>query len=197
MAEKPTSVNEDAVTSGAIKRITKACGSCRQSKVRCDGKTPCSRCHNLIKACNYAERPRDLTEERFERLEQEILNLRSQLDFLNSQHTPSAHTTSHPSNQTALPLSLPRSAIYENGSLPNSGGYYSNSNAYPSSVQLPLPLSPSAPSTAAVTSPLSSTTEHRTRKRKRSQLEVRSELPVDFVSKGLLNEERARQYFNT
>ncbi|KAG7143242.1 putative transcriptional regulatory protein C3H8.08c like [Verticillium longisporum] len=44
------------------KRIPKACGACRQSKVKCDGQRPCSRCHSLRKVCTFTERPKDANE---------------------------------------------------------------------------------------------------------------------------------------
>ncbi|KAG7129352.1 hypothetical protein HYQ45_011376 [Verticillium longisporum] len=36
------------------KRIPKACGACRQSKVKCDGQRPCSRCHSLRKVSSQS-----------------------------------------------------------------------------------------------------------------------------------------------
>ena len=161
-------------TSG-IKRIPKACGACRQSKVRCDGEKPCTRCSNLKKECKYDERPRDPTEDRFQRLEQEVFDFRAQLSILASRPP-----------------------------LPGSDGPLPHGNMSPQATHMvvngPLSASPVAAQSvpaASVTSPLSSTSEQKTRKRKRSQLQLRQDAPLDFVSRGLLSETQARSFFNT
>jgi hypothetical protein len=83
-------------------RIPKACKKCRESKLKCDEKRPCSRCAIAHIECVYAERPlRD--SERIEKLEQEIVRLNQRLSV--AEHvSPSASYsvdsiggTSHPS----------------------------------------------------------------------------------------------------
>ncbi|UZP38173.1 hypothetical protein NXS19_005989 [Fusarium pseudograminearum] len=61
------------------KRIPTSCGSCRQSKVKCDGSRPCSRCQQLQKTCNFIEKPKEPHELRIEALEKEIESLRARL----------------------------------------------------------------------------------------------------------------------
>ena len=167
-----------AETSSGIKRITKACGSCRQSKVRCDGNNPCARCKGLGKACSYQDRPKEPTEDRLERLEQEIPMLKEQISVLQNREVSSNY-------------------VSERG----------NGHGLTSIVAVPPPpthrlfpsthTSPTAASTAAITSPLSSTSEQHQRKRKRSHLQVRKDPVPDFVSKGLIAEDIARSCFDT
>ncbi|GAM89755.1 hypothetical protein ANO11243_077940 [Dothideomycetidae sp. 11243] len=69
------------------KRMPKACGSCRQSKVRCDEVRPaCGRCHSMQKACVYAERPKTAEEIRIQELEDEVMLLRQQLQTYAAQN---------------------------------------------------------------------------------------------------------------
>jgi uncharacterized Zn finger protein (UPF0148 family) len=75
------SVSNIATSSAGKRRIPKACGSCRASKVRCDGANPCARCGNLKKVCIYVERPPDPHQERIESLEREIFTLKEKLDY--------------------------------------------------------------------------------------------------------------------
>jgi Fungal Zn(2)-Cys(6) binuclear cluster domain len=174
MSDLPNHAPE--ATSG-IKRIPKACGSCRQSKVRCDGQKPCARCENLKKECNYIERPKDATEDRFERLELEVMNLKDQVSRLqNHQTSPSC----------------------QHGLMRNGSARSAETAPHTASHQiaiLPFTASPTAQTTVAVTSPVSSTNDQISRKRKRSQLQVRQEAAADFVVKGLITEEQARSCF--
>ncbi|KAJ5085403.1 transcriptional regulator family: Fungal Specific TF [Penicillium argentinense] len=80
------------------KRIPKACGACRDSKVskqafpvgvvsiltdcqvKCDGERPCGRCQKLTKQCVFFEIPKDPVAERLEGVESEVQFLREQLD---------------------------------------------------------------------------------------------------------------------
>lgn len=170
---------DEATSSSTIKRIPKACGSCRQSKVRCDGSKPCERCQKLLKECIYAERPRDPTEDRFGRLEQEVFDLRAQINFLQTQRPDLVHNDGLPTHITTQQMMVSQSpaACAVDGS---------------------WSASPAAALTSAtVTSPLSSTTEQNTRKRKRTLLQLRQDAPSDFISSGLLRVDTARLCFNT
>ncbi|KAH6615903.1 hypothetical protein B0J18DRAFT_403218 [Chaetomium sp. MPI-SDFR-AT-0129] len=74
------------------KRIPKACGSCRVSKVKCDGLRPCSRCHALRKVCEFVERPKDPHESIVEALESEVEALKAQVNNMTSNSLPSPST---------------------------------------------------------------------------------------------------------
>lgn len=67
-------------TGSKRRRIPKACGACRRSKVRCDEQRPCGRCRASSLECLYVERPPDPVAERFERLENAISGLQARLD---------------------------------------------------------------------------------------------------------------------
>ncbi|KAK6387184.1 hypothetical protein LTS17_000450 [Exophiala oligosperma] len=78
---------KDVVTTGK-KRIPKACGSCRASKVRCSGQHPCSRCQQLKRVCIFVKRPQDPNELKFESLQHELQLLKQRLDNQqNASHT--------------------------------------------------------------------------------------------------------------
>lgn len=179
--------HEGATAPVSIKRTPKACAACRQSKVRCDGLKPCSRCRNHRKECNYAERPRDPVDERFERLEQEIYTLREQIANLQTQQI--LHTS------VRAPLDLSPISVRENGDPQGHASHPSQPGA--TSTPHALATSPTATSTAPVASPVSLSNDQFGRKRKRSGLQMRQEPPVDFVRKGLLNEDHARSCFKT
>ncbi|KAK0383861.1 hypothetical protein NLU13_7953 [Sarocladium strictum] len=59
------------------KRLPKACGACRSSKVKCDRRSPCSRCRHLQKDCIFERLPKDEKDIRIESLEKEISELKS------------------------------------------------------------------------------------------------------------------------
>ncbi|KAL3459770.1 hypothetical protein BJX64DRAFT_199504 [Aspergillus heterothallicus] len=81
----------------SMKRIPKACGACRQSKVKCDGKRPCTRCEKLKKQCVFFEIPKDPVTERLESVESEIQRLQAQLaDMRELLRVNNAHPRSHP-----------------------------------------------------------------------------------------------------
>ncbi|OQE03012.1 hypothetical protein PENVUL_c036G01024 [Penicillium vulpinum] len=103
------------------KRIPKACSACRQSKVKCDGERPCTRCQKLEKQCVFFEIPKDPVSEyalvvcnyqprltfprRIESVESEVQYLRRQLDEIHnllqqsrSQPTPKSQLTHSPSH---------------------------------------------------------------------------------------------------
>ncbi|QUC22818.1 uncharacterized protein UV8b_07059 [Ustilaginoidea virens] len=61
------------------RRIPTSCGACRQSKVKCDGRRPCSRCRSLQKVCKFEERPKVAHQLEIDELKREVENLRLQL----------------------------------------------------------------------------------------------------------------------
>ncbi|KAH7185068.1 uncharacterized protein B0J16DRAFT_286640 [Fusarium flagelliforme] len=86
------------------KRIPTSCGSCRQSKVKCDGSRPCSRCQQLQKPCNFVQRPKEPHELKIEELEKEIQLLRARLPPEPS-HTARPFPNDYaPDNQRSLPF---------------------------------------------------------------------------------------------
>lgn len=174
-----------------IRRIPKACGACRSSKVRCDGLQPCSRCQNLRKECNYAERPPNPNEDRFERVErdvkrlsQHLMSLQDQLSALVNGNSPTQFDVAPPS-KSAYGSNVPPATHVLPSPRPNP------------SIQSVASASPAATSTATFASPLSLPHDQPARKRKKTGLQIRRESPLDFVAKGLLTYEDARTCFET
>ncbi|CDZ97708.1 FOG: Transposon-encoded proteins with TYA, reverse transcriptase, integrase domains in various combinations [Phaffia rhodozyma] len=54
---------------GTRKRVGVACTLCRSRKVKCSGKTPCTRCASLGTTCTFEEVPEDLKQAAFARKE--------------------------------------------------------------------------------------------------------------------------------
>ncbi|KAE8386272.1 C6 zinc finger domain protein [Aspergillus alliaceus] len=77
------------------KRVPKACSACRQSKVRCDGKRPCTRCKRARKQCVFFEIPKDPTSERLENVEAEVQRLRAHINDMHE--LARVHTQPDPS----------------------------------------------------------------------------------------------------
>ncbi|KUM64942.1 hypothetical protein ACN42_g2170 [Penicillium freii] len=109
------------IPSTGKRRIPKACGACRQSKVKCDGERPCTRCQKLEKQCVFFEIPKDPVSEyehvlrsyqprltsprRIEDVESEVQHLRKQLDEMRellqesrSHPTPKPQLTQSPTH---------------------------------------------------------------------------------------------------
>ncbi|RKK83785.1 hypothetical protein BFJ69_g2522 [Fusarium oxysporum] len=78
------------------KRLPKACIACRQSKVKCNGSRPCSRCCQLQKTCHFVERPKEDHELKIEALQREIEFLKSRL-----QSTPAPMMECSPTTYSA------------------------------------------------------------------------------------------------
>ncbi|KAL4896517.1 hypothetical protein BDV59DRAFT_170884 [Aspergillus ambiguus] len=178
------------------KRIPKACASCRQSKVKCDGKRPCTRCEKLKRRCVFFEIPKDATTERFESVESEVRQLREQLDDLNGLLRLNTQTNVDSLGPALAPspLSLP---VQQPCSVPSPGQMVSappGIPAYlgPASVEL-------AGSQRNLLSQnnLSENKSARSGKRKRSGFEVRCDPISDFITEGLMTMEYAMSCFRT
>ncbi|KAK4508682.1 hypothetical protein PRZ48_002421 [Zasmidium cellare] len=88
--ELPNAQETDSPPIAKKRRIPKACASCRRSKLRCDEKRPCSRCVSTGNACVYFERPKDPTEERFEKIENALSGIQERLNVSHGQPSPVA-----------------------------------------------------------------------------------------------------------
>ncbi|CAG2007564.1 unnamed protein product [Fusarium graminearum] len=169
------------------KRIPTSCGSCRQSKVKCDGSRPCSRCQQLQKTCNFVEKPKEPHELRIEALEKEIESLRARLP-------PSAPNTARPFTSNYItdaerPLQFaPRTTFNPPSETlnPPADITYAHASSVPS--QLAVSTSTSSPETAS----------HfpRPPKRPRSSFETETPAAANIFSDDDLSNEEAELYFN-
>ncbi|KAL2022652.1 hypothetical protein VTK56DRAFT_4996 [Thermocarpiscus australiensis] len=191
------------------KRIPKACGSCRVSKVKCDGLRPCSRCRSLRKVCEFVERPKDPYEAKMEALEKEVESLKAQLNAPSiSNSLPSPRSWSGMTledagvdfnRQTPMPSSvLPRTfpTIHRSPSSDGSPGVVGG-------VTIPIlestRLSHEAPLHTVGTSAMGSTTGCH-KKRSRAHFEAATPPTItdlDPISAGLITLEAANSYFNS
>ncbi|KAH6677032.1 C6 zinc finger domain-containing protein [Plectosphaerella plurivora] len=159
------------------RRIPKACGACRQSKVKCDGQRPCSRCRSLRKTCNFVERPKDENELKIELLEKKIASLTERLAASSANAPPFPQQQQF---QTVLPITAPHSGSSTHTSPVN--------HIYPS---VPRQQSSTAGSPVVSIQPPGAVAG---RKRKRSHFEV-GELSVpDFIDVGLITHDEATAY---
>ncbi|KAL3483987.1 hypothetical protein BJX62DRAFT_230603 [Aspergillus germanicus] len=193
----------------SMKRIPKACSACRQSKVKCDGKRPCTRCEKLKKQCVFFEIPKDPVTERLESVESEVQRLQAQLadmrDMLrvNSQPRSDAHvpalTRIEPFSQPPPPdavqqqcresvsLTSPQQMTAEAGAV----GFMPQTTTTLSSVRGDIPLQ----SRIRPVPPYGD--GFRPSKKRRSGFEVREEPISDFVSMGMITLEYAVDCFTT
>ncbi|KAL3443212.1 hypothetical protein BJX65DRAFT_285618 [Aspergillus insuetus] len=193
----------------SMKRIPKACSACRQSKVKCDGKRPCTRCEKLKKQCVFFEIPKDPVTERLESVESEVQRLQAQLADMremlrvNSQPNSDAHglTGIDSFSQPQLPdpvqqqcresvsLTSPQQIATETGA--DVAGFMPPTSENPSSVhgaiQLQSRIRP-VPFHGGIPRPS---------KKRRSGFEVREEPISDFVSMGMITLEYAVDCFTT
>lgn len=169
--ESATETANSVEGASTIKRITKACGACRQSKLRCDGERPCGRCDKLGKDCVYLPRPIDPSENRFQRLEAEIAQLRGQVATLSQQL-----------QYGSVPVGTSNAFVMPTPTLQP-----------PVTVQSDQ-ISPSAQS-GSMASPVSVVGSAGTRKRKRQPVELRHDAPADFVTRALISNEQARTFW--
>ncbi|KAL4922603.1 hypothetical protein BDW62DRAFT_207314 [Aspergillus aurantiobrunneus] len=165
----------------SMKRIPKACSACRQSKVKCDGKRPCTRCEKLKKQCVFFEIPKDPVTERLESVESEVHRLQGQLDDMRQM----LRVVSQPESQTltgvGLPTPSPQQAMAENT------GFLAPEIRLPGTCS-EMPLQPRIPPVQEMDRPT---------KRRRSGFEVREEPISDFISKGLITMDYAVDCFTT
>ncbi|KAL2787880.1 C6 zinc finger domain protein [Aspergillus keveii] len=193
----------------SMKRIPKACSACRQSKVKCDGKRPCTRCEKLKKQCVFFEIPKDPVTERLESVESEVQRLQAQLADMremlrvNSQPHSDAHglTGIEPFSQPQLPdtlqqqcresisLTSPQQIPTETGA--DVAGFMPSTSANLSNVRGEISLQ----------SRIRPVPFHgdgsRPSKKRRSGFEVREEPISDFVSMGMITLEYAVDCFTT
>ncbi|PLB46869.1 C6 zinc finger domain protein [Aspergillus steynii IBT 23096] len=170
------------------KRIPKSCTNCRQSKVKCDGKRPCTRCDKIKKKCVFFETPKDPTTQRLETVENEVQRLNEQLEelrgLLHSQISQSCHESLRtPSPPRIAPTSASITAFDTMASpeaIPHSRQYSAAGEVH---LQSPLQAANSETS--------------RPSKRRRSGFEIRDEPVSDFISKGLITADYAVSCFNT
>ncbi|CAI6033450.1 hypothetical protein V2G26_001407 [Clonostachys chloroleuca] len=175
------------------KRIPKACGSCRQSKVKCDGQRPCSRCRSLKKVCVFTEPPKDEQERKIENLEKELDSLRAQIQVY-QQTIEVQHDTafSIPGPSSAPPMDVPVPQMQPpGGSLLASSGAFSTTRSPVEFNRSQLQQNNSSPSTTFQSCGTS------TGKRKRSHFEIEPIVAPDFASMGLISMEEAESYFAT
>ncbi|KAL4965741.1 putative C6 transcription factor, partial [Aspergillus stella-maris] len=167
-----------------MKRIPKACSACRQSKVKCDGKRPCTRCEKLKKQCIFFEIPKDPATERIESVETEVRRLQEQFEemrqMLRLQVSQPSQTVSVDALSQAQ-LSVP------DGSLPTTSPPQVLSRGNEFLPQSGIHLPPRVESHEM----------HRPAKRRRSGFEVREEPISDFVTKGLITPDYAVECFAT
>ncbi|KAH7127974.1 hypothetical protein B0J13DRAFT_142879 [Dactylonectria estremocensis] len=176
------------------KRIPKACGACRESKLRCDGKRPCTRCHSAKKVCAFVERPKDAQESKIQHLEDEIEALK---DRLQSSRAPRPDTVD--SNvfapmgvENPSPLNEQREAWHSAGPVPVQFSAQS--------INLPQPDAHEwYPSNSSNKSPNESLPSiEKDAKGKRLVFLMRGVDPMpDFITAGLLNEDQATSYSAT
>ncbi|PYH82143.1 C6 zinc finger domain protein [Aspergillus uvarum CBS 121591] len=193
------------------KRIPKACSACRQSKVRCDGKRPCSRCKRSCKPCIFYEIPKDPTTERLETVESEVQRLRAQIEAMAEllrlstqqsqaeglgqvQHAQSQFMEQHRAYPAEAAFPAPNHAVSDPGGIPmlfaaatSALNSERGSEFHP---QRGLSASSQSPS-------VMDTETARPFKRKRSGFEVKEEPILDFVSKGLMTADQAIACFRT
>ncbi|KAL4953564.1 C6 zinc finger domain protein [Aspergillus filifer] len=166
-----------------MKRIPKACSACRQSKVKCDGQRPCTRCEKLKKQCVFFEIPKDPATERIESVETEVRRLQEQLEEMRQM----LRVQQSQPNQTGSVDTLSQAQLsIPDGSLPTTSSqrmHGSGSNGYLPQTGIHLPEVESQ--------------THRPAKRRRSGFEVREEPISDFVTKGLITPDYALDCFTT
>ncbi|WPG97703.1 Hypothetical protein R9X50_00048400 [Acrodontium crateriforme] len=96
------------------RRIPKACKACRTAKKHCDEQRPCGRCTFSRIDCEFFERPKDLTTERFERIELALSGLNEKLanfapasEAINVHPSPTASQSTLHSMSTRHSMSVP------------------------------------------------------------------------------------------
>ncbi|CEL09281.1 Putative C6 zinc finger domain protein [Aspergillus calidoustus] len=194
----------------SMKRIPKACSACRQSKVKCDGKRPCTRCEKLKKQCVFFEIPKDPVTERLESVESEVQRLQAQLadmrQMLRGNSQPQNDTDTHvlagiePFSQ--LQPTDPDPAQQCRGSVSLiSPRQISAAASVPGLMPPAEPNFSSARGQIPVQSRVRRAQAHgdvfRASKKRRSGFEVREEPIADFVSLGMITLEYAVDCFTT
>ncbi|GLA41169.1 hypothetical protein AnigIFM63309_009257 [Aspergillus niger] len=163
------------------KRIPKACTSCRQSKVKCDGKRPCTRCKRARKQCVFFEIPKDPAVLRLENVEAEVQRLREQLSNVNE-----LLLRQSTQQQQQIAVTSPASAhvMSDPGTMPTflatdgMGGYHHHHHHWRG---FPTPGMEAARPTRS----------------RRSGFDIREEPILDFISRGMMTADQAMSCFRT
>ncbi|PYI04881.1 C6 zinc finger domain protein [Aspergillus sclerotiicarbonarius CBS 121057] len=183
------------------KRIPKACSACRLSKVKCDGKRPCTRCKRSRKRCVFFEVPKDPAVERLENVEAEVQRLRGQLGEMHELlrlHSQSgdhaaARGLSHGQQRTypgEIAIASPTHVMSDPGTMPafiadGQGGYHCRGVRYGSSYRDGDVLQFQTLGAA------------RSARQRRSGFDIREEPISDFISRGLMTVDQAMSCFRT
>ncbi|KAL2819038.1 hypothetical protein BDW59DRAFT_151646 [Aspergillus cavernicola] len=167
----------------AMKRIPKACSACRQSKVKCDGKRPCTRCEKLKKQCVFFEIPKDPVTERIENVESEVRCLQEELEEMKQMLRLHSQPDNEVLSQNQLPLQ-PLSRVSPPQGMPDNAGFLA-SGAIPSE----MPLQPRIHGSQGGI--------YRPARRQCSGFEVREEPISDFITKGMITMDYAVDCFTT
>ncbi|CZR49416.1 uncharacterized protein FPRO_08843 [Fusarium proliferatum ET1] len=161
------------------KRLPKACLACRQSKVKCNGSRPCSRCCQLQKTCQFVERPKEDHELKLEALQREIEFLKSQLQSYSSSVMERSPTTypaeDQPPFMTASRTDVPAHGVY-------------------TSAPARVPLQPVG--STCTSSPDTATFLNRAQGRSRSAFETDTVAPTTAELGIDMKDDEARLYFN-
>ncbi|RDW57883.1 putative C6 transcription factor [Aspergillus mulundensis] len=176
----------------SMKRIPKACSACRVSKVKCDGRRPCTRCQKIKKQCVFFEIPRDPVAERLESVESEVRRLQGQLDemreMLLQPQQPDAHAFNGAGQSTGPGAESQTSRCGESFSTISPAVTAMTENATGTFLgQSSVPLQQHVPALQ----------EMRPAKRRRSEFEIREEPISDFIRQGLITTAYARDCFTT
>ncbi|KAL4981742.1 hypothetical protein BDW68DRAFT_196104 [Aspergillus falconensis] len=175
----------------SMKRIPKACSACRQSKVKCDGKRPCTRCEKIKKQCIFFEIPKDPVAERLESVESELRRLQGQLDEM-KQMLRFGQAESRTQGRAGVLTGVEQSADANQQPSQESFSTISPPVMAESATFLEqgnMPMQPRVQAAQGET--------HRPAKRRRSGFEVREEPISDFISKGLITMDYAVDCFTT
>ncbi|OJJ03966.1 hypothetical protein ASPVEDRAFT_54239 [Aspergillus versicolor CBS 583.65] len=166
----------------SMKRIPKACSACRQSKVKCDGKKPCTRCEKLKKQCVFFEIPKDPATERIESVESEVRRLQDQLEEMKQMISARSQQALSGSGVGAgLSVSVQQPSVSPPQVVGDGAEFLAPDVRVPA-VQRLQDLQGDV---------------YRPPKRRRTGFEVREEPISDFISKGLITMDYAVECFTT
>ncbi|KAJ6440115.1 C6 zinc finger domain-containingprotein [Purpureocillium lavendulum] len=156
------------------RRIPTACGSCRYSKAKCDGKRPCSR-----KACAFEERPKDAQQIRIDLLEAQLGSLKAQLQS----QSPTSHVTATRDERVG-----PLASLQPDES-------HGSANTLGRPAISPLSAATALDATNLQNPSFGSPESAFIPPRRASHFDVVTVSLPDFVDVGLLSPEQARVYF--
>jgi hypothetical protein len=143
----------------------------------------------MEKECVYAARPRDPNEDRFDRLEGEIMALRHQIITMQSQAPPENLVSSGATQNVYSQVSGHTPGLISEN-VQHSGTAW-RTDGHPLNPVAVIGASPHSGVSLPAHSPVSVAGQ----KRKRTHVEVRDEPSVDFVTRGLMSYQDATLYF--